>query len=362
MIGQHLYYLNNKTYITNATNLGTLIHETNSFYHTKAPRNILIVHPSQEDMQLIPAQYTTIAEVQRTGASDLITFKEWEEVSNIEFIENSDKWNIAFATEEDQFSIYARYTAGLLNASGFYANSNTSIADITTQFIEKVTEGDTMFTYMSAADNSITQDIGAYVSGVLADPATPMFDVTYQNGKNFSYDLLFFLNDFYPCAEVQSLLIEKFTIHSADMAQDVMEHFTSRRHYAAYIVSVIDWMNANGLTVDKQQFINETYMKAANSGNYQVAFYKLEELWNRVKDNPDFIAAHEAKRDASPDGWEYMDLYTEINNVFPIVKKVLEKTFDMDNLTADLRLINTDVQFFSKRQNRIPYLIHKYPL
>jgi hypothetical protein len=55
-------------------------------------------------------------------------------------------------------------------------------------------------------------------------------------------------------------------------------------------------------------------------------------------------------------------MYTEINNVFPIVKKVLERDFDMDNLTEDLRLINTDVQFFSKRQNRIPYLIHKYTL
>ena len=55
-------------------------------------------------------------------------------------------------------------------------------------------------------------------------------------------------------------------------------------------------------------------------------------------------------------------LYTEFKNVFPIVRKVLQNDFDMDNLTADLKLINTDVQFFSKRQNRIPYLIHKYPL
>lgn len=360
MIGQHLYYLNNKTYITNTTNLGTLIHEINSFYHTKPPRNILIVQPSIPEMQLLETQYTVVAESLRTGSSEMITFKQWEDVANIEFIENSDKWHIAFALEEDMIQILARYTAGLLEASGFYADSATSVETITREFIIKVTESDTMFTYMSSSPTM--NDLGTFVDNVLSNPETPKFNVTYQNGKNFSYDLLFFLNDYYPCDQVKSLLIEKFTIHSADMAQDVMEHFTSRRHYAAYIVSVIDWMNANGLPVDKQQFINETYMKAANSGNYQVAFYKLEELWNRVKDNPDFIAAHEAKRDASPDGWEYMDLYTEINNVFPIVKKVLEKNFDMNNLTADLRLINTDVQFFSKRQNRIPYLIHKYPL
>jgi len=81
-----------------------------------------------------------------------------------------------------------------------------------------------------------------------------------------------------------------------------------------------------------------------------------------VKDNEAFILAHTSKRDNTRDGWEFWDMYTEISNVFPIVKKVLERDFDMDNLTEDLRLINTDVQFFSKRQNRIPYLIHKYTL
>jgi hypothetical protein len=360
MIGQNLYYLNNKTYITNVMNLQTLIFETNSFYHTKNPRKILIVHPSQKDMQLIESQYTTLAEFQRAGATSLITFKQWEEVANIEFIENSDKYSIAFATEDDMIQIFARYIAGLLQASGFYANADTTVEAITSHFIEKVTEADTMFTYMSSSP--AMDNIRAYANGVLSNPETPKFNVTFQNGKNFSYDLLFFLNDYYPCDEVRSLLIEKFTIHSADMAQDVMEHFTARRHYMAYILSVIDWMNANGLPVDKQDFVNKTYLLAANRGNYQVAFYQLEELWNRVKDNPDFIAAHQAKKDNSSDGWEYIDIYTEINNVFPIVKKVLERTFDMNNLTADLRLINTDVQFFSKRQNRIPYLIHKYPL
>ena len=76
---------------------------------------------------------------------------------------------------------------------------------------------------------------------------------------------------------------------------------------------------------------------------------------------PAFIAAHDAKA-SEPDGWEYKDIYTEIDNVFPLVKMVLERTWDLDNLTRDLKMINTDVQFFSKRQNRIPYLIHKYPL
>tara|TARA_B110000503_G_scaffold16382_1_gene23316 strand:- start:11336 stop:12421 length:1086 start_codon:yes stop_codon:yes gene_type:complete len=359
MIGQHLYFLNNKKYITNITNLETVIFEINSFYHTKNPRTIVCVHPSREDNILLPGDIQVRADALRSGIGEQIVFKQWEEITE-DYIQNSEKCILVFWEEEDQIAIHARYVSGLLTAAGFYSDTDYDVNDIAAQFLEKVISCDSMFTYMSASP--VVADISDYANGILTNEATPPYNVVYQNGKNFSYDLLFYLNDYYPCAAVQSLLIEKFTIHSADMAQDVMEHFTSRRHYLAYILSVIDWMNANDLPVDKQAFINDTYLKAANNGNYQVAFYKLEELWNRVKGNAAFIQVHADKRDASPDGWEFWDLYTEINNVFPIVKKVLERTFDMDNLTEDLRLINTDVQFFSKRQNRIPYLIHKYTL
>ena len=47
MIGQNLYYLNNTKYISNVTNLETVIGELNSYYHTKTPRNIVIVQNHQ---------------------------------------------------------------------------------------------------------------------------------------------------------------------------------------------------------------------------------------------------------------------------------------------------------------------------
>ena len=361
MIGQHLYFLNNKKYITNSTNLETVFFEMNSFYHTKTPRTVCMIESSMPDSKIVEYDVRVRADSIRANAGADIIFKPWEEVCTSEFIQNSEKYILVAWEEEDQIQIHARYAAGLLTASGFYPDaSSATINSMVGEFMEKIFDCDSMFTFMTAAP--AVQDMSDTVEAILNNPETPPFDVTYQNGKNFSYDFLFFLNEYYPCAEVQSLLIEKFTIHSADMAQDVMEHFTSRRHYLAYILSVIDWMNANDLPVDKQQFVNDVYMKAANKGNYQIAFYQLEELWNRVKDNEAFILAHTDKRDNTRDGWEFWDMYTEISNVFPIVKKVLERSFDMDNLTEDLRLINTDVQFFSKRQNRIPYLIHKYTL
>jgi hypothetical protein len=324
-----------------------------------------MIESSMPDSLIVQHDVRVRADAIRANAGEDIVFKPWEEVCTSEFIQNSEKFILVAWEEEDQIHIHARYAAGLLAAAGFYADSDHNINTIVGEFMEKIFDCDSMFTFMSAAP--AVQDISDTVENILNNPETPPFDVTYQNGKNFSYDFLFFLNEYYPCAEVQSLLIEKFTIHSADMAQDVMEHFTSRRHYLAYILSVIDWMNENatpenGYETDKQMFVDVTYMKSANKGNYQVAFYQLEELWNKVKDDPAFILAHTDKRDNTRDGWEYWDMYTEINNVFPIVKKVLERSFDMDNLTEDLRLINTDVQFFSKRQNRIPYLIHKYTL
>ena len=365
MIGQSLYYLNNKKYITNTQNVETVMGELNSFYHTAAPRRVTVVHPSMEDAYLAPVEYQMLADTVRSDASTFMDFENWEDVANSTWIQNSDKRIVMFTNEEDMLFVFAHYTAGLLRASGFYPEPANDINAITAHYLEAVTSQDQVLSMMS--DSIVMQDVQGHALSVLtAEDAVPWV-ITYQNGKNFSYDLLFFLNDHYSCAEVRSLIVEKFTIHSPVMARDVMEHFTSRRHYSAYILSVIDYMNANateenGWATDKKQFFKDVYVNAANKSNYTLAFYLLEELWNKVKDDAAFIQVHQDKVAASADGWEYMDLYTEINNVFPIVKKVLERNFDMDNISADLQLINTDVQFFSKRQNRIPYLIHKYPL
>ena len=367
MIGQSLYYLNNKKYITNTQNIETIVGELNSFYHTQTPRPIVVVHPNrQEGAQLIEAQILQVAESARTGVSELISFEYFNDIANSTYIQNSDKRIIAFYDETDMLHCYCRYISGLLQASGFYADADPAvdIDVITCNFITAVIETDSIITLMS--DSEVMQNAGTTCAATLANAETPRFELVYQNGKNFSYDLLFYLNDNYPCTGVSNLLVEKFTIHSSVMAQDVMEHFTSRRHYSAYIMSVIDYMNANateanGWATDKKEFFRDVYVNAANAGNYQLAFYKLKELWDKVKDNAAFIQVHTDKA-SQPDGWEYMDLYTEINNVFPIVQKVLERNFSSETITDDLRLINTDVQFFSKRQNRIPYLIHKYPL
>lgn len=364
MIGQNLYYLNNKKYVTNVDNLDTCLMELRSYYHTHEPRKLVIVHPNPASgvEALIEGQYTEHVTINRREAENLVEFKTWAEVDDITYLENSDKCILMFAREEDQMAVLAKYISGLLKASGWYdgIKTDSEIDSMTGEFIEKICDVDLMFTYMKASETM--NDISNYCDTVLADSDGGSYNATYQNGKNFSYDLLFFLNDYHRCDDVQNMIKEKFTVHQSTMAQDVMEHFTSRRHYMAYILSVIDWMNDNGYTVNKTEWVQDCYIKLANKGNYTGAFYKMEELWNQVKDNADFIAAHQSKADASADGWEYMDLYTEFKNVFPIVRKVLTNDFDMDNLTADLALINTDVQFFSKRQNRIPYLIHKYTL
>ena len=365
MNGQSLYYLNNKKYITNVTNIGTVVNELNSFYHTGNARDILVVNSSNTEVSIINGEFTALAESIRSGAGDYLAFAEFADTANSAFIQNSDKYIIAFTDESDMLNVFSRYTAGLLDASGFYENSNTSINEITADYVEAIIEADVMLTFMN--ESEVLNNARQYCLDTLSNSDTPAFDITYQDGKNFSYDLLFFLNDNYPCDGVKNLIVEKFTIHSSVMAQDVMEHFTSRRHYTAYLLSVIDWMNANATdsnnyATDKQEFFKEVYVNAANSGNYTLAFYKLEQLWNKVKDDPAFIAAHDAKVAESSSGWEYQDLYTEINNVFPIVKMVLESNYNMETLSEDLRMINSDVQFFTRRQNRIPYLIHKYPL
>ena len=362
MIGQNLYYINNKKYCTTFSNLDTVLHEFNSFYHTSTPRKIVFVQ-----MKASRPNSGTLAEdgcintVHASIPADrvVIEFKNYEDVDNIDYLQNSEKVVLLFWDDFDQLSLLGRYVAGLLKASNFYPNlSNEEFGAMAGDFVHQVTEADWMFNYVKVNDDLV--DVDAYVQSEIT--ANGLYSNTFQNGANFSYDLLFYLNDYHTNASVQGLIKEKFVIHSNTMAKDVMEHFTSRRHYMAYFLSVLDWMNANGYAVDKDAWVKETYLNLANKGQYTQAFYKMEEQWNRVKDDANFITAHQSKADSDPDGWEYMDLFTEFKNVFPIVRKVLQQDYDMNNLTSDIKLINTDVQFFSKRQNRIPYLIHKYPL
>jgi hypothetical protein len=362
MIGQSFYYLTNKKYISNITNFDNVITELNAYYTTGNPRTVVLVHPSPKDgeeVQLMPAPYEQKADSYRLGLSGDLVFRNFSDVVNSDYIQNSDKEFLLFSDEEDMLHAYARYVAGLLSASGFYNDSETSVADIACDFIESIIQADFTLTLMYSSE--IMNTARSVCASILADPETPAFDIVYQNGKNFSYDLLFYLNDNYPCDGVKNLIIEKFTVHSNEIARDVMEQFTSQRRDMAYILSVIDWKNANGTPMDKTEFVQAVFVDLANAGNYTAAFYKLEELWNSVKDNEDFIAAHTSKVNTIG-GWEYNDQYNEINHLFPTVRKVLERSWDINNISDELKLMDTDVQFFAKRQNRIPYLIHKYTL
>lgn len=114
MIGQSLYYLNNKKYITNTQNVETVIGELNSFYHTAEPRRITIVHPDIEDAFLQPAEYELLANNARANAASLLDFEQWEDVANADYIQNSDKRILMFTDEEDMIKVFAKYTAGLL--------------------------------------------------------------------------------------------------------------------------------------------------------------------------------------------------------------------------------------------------------
>lgn len=363
MIGQSFYYLTNKKYISNITNFDNVLTEINSYYAVGTPRTIVVVHPMVVDEEnpvlLAEAPYYQKAEEFRVGFGDSIVFRTFEEVVNSEYIQNTDKEFLMFSDEADMLHAYVRYIAGLLDASGFYADSDTSVNDIACDFVESVISADFTLTLMFSSE--VMNTARSHCASVLANENTPAFDIVYQNGKNFSYDLLFYLNDNYPCDGIKNLIIEKFTIHSNEIAKDVIQQFTSQRRDMAYILAVIDWKNNNGMTMDKTEWVQETFVNFANAGNYTAAFYRLEELWNSVKDNADFIAAHTSKTNTIG-GWEYNDQYNEMGHLFPTVRKVLERNWDINNLSEELKLMDTDVQFFGKRQNRIPYLIHKYTL
>ena len=68
MIGQHLYFLNNKKYITNSTNLETVFFEMNSFYHTKTPRTVCMIESSMPDSKIVEYDVRVRADSIRANA------------------------------------------------------------------------------------------------------------------------------------------------------------------------------------------------------------------------------------------------------------------------------------------------------
>ena len=166
MIGQSLYYLNNKKYITNTQNVETVIGELNSFYHTAEPRRITIVHPDIEDAFLQPAEYELLADNARSGASSLLDFEQWEDVANADYIQNSDKRILMFTDEEDMIKVFAKYTAGLLTASGFYPDADaTTINSMTAHYMEAVINQDLVLSLMS--DSTVYNDVRNHTNTLL---------------------------------------------------------------------------------------------------------------------------------------------------------------------------------------------------
>ena len=141
MIGQSLYYLNSTVYITEVSNLETVVMEMTNFYTNKTKRKVVIVEPKEapdgSEMMLNKLDYDVISDAVIPGFSETIEYRTYAEVVNADFISDSDKTIILFSLKEDMLDCYVRYIAGLLKAANFYPDNYKQVA---IDFICKVTE------------------------------------------------------------------------------------------------------------------------------------------------------------------------------------------------------------------------------
>ena len=211
MIGQNLYYLNNKKYCTTFSNLDTVLHELNSFYHTSNPRKLVFVEMDMRRENSGNFARDSVEDKIRQNTPDsrvVVEWKNFDEADDITYLENSDKAILIFSDDDDHLNILGRYVAGLLKASNFWPTlSNEEHRDKAADFVDKIVEADWMFNYIRVSED--LTDIPAYVKNMINTHG--LYANTFQNGANFSYDLLFYLNDYHTNASVQNLIKEKLT-------------------------------------------------------------------------------------------------------------------------------------------------------
>ena len=345
MLAQSYLYLNNKKYATAASNLDSLMEEVSSFYSISPNRRKVVIVGS-EGAEVIQTQFkeTAIDIVKRFNPTidddtidSVLSFVSYEDVDNLEYLDNDDKVFLAFVKEEDLYTIYFKYVDSVFSSVDGYDKDRLK------DFAMHVLRRDIDFSFLDKITDDFILNI---IDEALTNPYPPE---TVPSSRKFSYDLLFYMNDHMKENTVSlPMLKEKFSIHSTKLVHEMVQQMAIKTSFVSPIMGILDHLASTGdTTYDRDTVIRGVWQNT----NRSEALYLLNgfiQYVGTVDGLVDKLKAHES--------WEYYEVYRELDRSLPLSIAFLEGGFDALN-HDDVRDMWAEIEFLYRRRSRIPYLL-----
>jgi len=341
MIEQSCYYLNNKKYVTSILGLDSLMEEVASFYsNTTTQRRVVIVGHGSDNIfedSFKDTVHNTIKKfnpvIDDAGLSDIVSFKNYTDVDDITYLNNSDKVFMLVTNEVDMLKIYFKYSDWLLREAPGYS------VKVLKDLSHFVMYRDVEFASRTALTNEL---LSTTIDTLVADDDRYPASGVVQGGRFWSYDVLFYMQDHLPDDTISGpILSEKYTIHRGKIVGEAIQALISRSSLISPLVGIADYLVSQGDTTFTKEYLTQNIWRQENN---TLALYTLRDFIvyiGTVDGLVDKLKAHKS--------WEYYDIYFDLQHSLPIMVNFLEaKTV--------LAIDKTDIEFFHRRIKRIPYI------
>lgn len=335
---QSSYYLNNKKYLTLASNLDSLLYELSSFYNYTVRRKIILVVEDGvtlltggvlEQMKEIVNKHYPMATLETV--QDLYEVKSYSEIDNLDYINNNEKAFLVFFDPRQMLSTYRKYNKSLLSHLG-----KEGLVD---DFISKVFRRDVLLSPTNELADAIEfakKDQGSYKKSNLM-----------PKSKFWSYDLLFYLEDQPGTNKSLTFLKEKFSIHGTKNLSELATSILYTVSVSSPLFNIIEYLSINH-NFDKDKFVSQVW----HQDNPMISLYSIRDLWEVMDTTEGFV-----KKLKDNENWDYYETYRDFQLILPMTVALAEGRFNFSK-SSDIRKYWSEIAFLNKRASRIPYLVN----
>ena len=334
-------YVTNKKYFTASDNLVAAATDLFTHYSSSPNKRDLVLVTSADGATVTASYQDALGENVYSNlpsgvSADMLTLKAFNEVDDISYLMNDDKAFMVFVDDREYYTVYFKYIQALLASIGL------GTVEIVKDFALKVLGRELLLT----SRNHLTED---YINGIVDDMFTSSnlyASGTIFESRHWSYDILLYLEDNIPDNSVSlPYLRSKFAIHKDTLMEELLGSIISRNHQISPLLGLADYLEVNGSSINRTTLINSVW-----KSNEVTALYYLDAMIKEINNNSTLVTLITNHND-----WAYKDVVEDLTHMLPIVVKMVEGGYTLAS-GAELRSLWSEVEFFTRRANRIPYL------